>query len=168
MCAVRGDVVILVDTREQRPWVFSARVASKRATVPTGADYTIEGFEAEIGIERKSLDDFIGSVCQGKVRFAASLRALATRRWQMLLIEAPLSALLAGWYRSRAKPSAMLGVVASIMSNGIHIVFADDANAAAQLAERWLLKCHARAVEQKLASESTAVVDGVSHAADPH
>jgi len=138
-------ITIVIDTREQRPLLFSDRVQTVRATVPSGADYTVLGHESEIGIERKSLDDLVGSLTANRARFARSLVKLRERQWRLILIEAPLTAMLAGWYHSKVNPSALLGSVCGIMTDGIPVCFADDATHAAQLAERWLVKAATRA-----------------------
>jgi hypothetical protein len=64
---------ITIDTREQRPWSFpeeSTRVA--RGTITVG-DYALRGDERSYAIERKSLDDFVGSISsswdQNRVRY---------------------------------------------------------------------------------------------------
>jgi hypothetical protein len=70
---------IVVDTREQAPWVASVRRDQRRILLPVvrralvAGDYTIEGYEHEIAIERKSLADWIGTM------FGASVDALGER-----------------------------------------------------------------------------------------
>jgi ERCC4-type nuclease len=61
--------VCVVDTREQAPWYFSDIVIEGRlwlvrrkvATLATG-DYSIEGYESRVCIERKSAGDLVKSV----------------------------------------------------------------------------------------------------------
>jgi ERCC4-type nuclease len=68
--------VCLVDSREQAPWQFSGVVIEKRlwlikrkvAGLKTG-DYSIEGFEDRLVIERKSGSDLVGSITAGNARF---------------------------------------------------------------------------------------------------
>ena len=64
---------LLVDTREQRPLYFGEGVPQRRATLPTG-DYSVEGCEGLIAIERKSLGDLFGTVGQGRERFEREIR----------------------------------------------------------------------------------------------
>jgi len=148
---------ILIDTREQRPWVFE--LPSRKATVATGADYTVQGFEAEIGIERKSLQDLVGSLTQERERFGRSLAALRTRPWRCVIVEGNLSSLLAGWYRGKVSPNALLGTVAAIMADGVPICFCDDATHAARLAERLLSKMWTRAAAAREAAAALAQVE---------
>ena len=58
---------IIIDTREQRPWVFPAYVAVRVDTLKQG-DYALEG-DDRYAIERKSLEDFIGTIFSGWERF---------------------------------------------------------------------------------------------------
>ena len=59
---------ITIDRREQRPWSFSPEVAKVRlGTVRTG-DYCVTG-DGGFAVERKSLNDFLGTVSTGWERF---------------------------------------------------------------------------------------------------
>lgn len=59
---------IIIDTREQTPWGFPDDEAiAVRGTLSTG-DYAIEG-DNKFCIERKSLDDFLGTIAGGWERF---------------------------------------------------------------------------------------------------
>ena len=59
---------ITIDTREQTPWHFDpTRVRVHRGTIRTG-DYCVSG-DSGFAIERKSLDDFLGTIGHGWARF---------------------------------------------------------------------------------------------------
>lgn len=59
---------ITIDTREQTPWHFDpTRVRVHRGTIRTG-DYCVTG-DSGFAIERKSLDDFLGTIGHGWQRF---------------------------------------------------------------------------------------------------
>lgn len=59
---------ITIDTREQHPWHFDpTRIRVRRGTVRTG-DYCVTG-DSGFAIERKSLDDFLGTIGHGWQRF---------------------------------------------------------------------------------------------------
>ena len=68
--------VTAIDTREQAPWAFQGVVIGKRhlviprevKTLKTG-DYSIEGMESSVIIERKEVSDFLGSITAGNARF---------------------------------------------------------------------------------------------------
>jgi hypothetical protein len=75
---------VVVDTREQLPYEFSGMTGSagELLAVPTvvkglpSGDYSIDGLEGEIAIERKSLDDLYGSVTWGRERFEREIERL--------------------------------------------------------------------------------------------
>jgi DNA excision repair protein ERCC-4 len=73
---------ILIDTREQAPFIFmDYEVEPVLATLPVG-DYSLPGFEDRVSIERKSLNDLIGCLMNSILeRFD---RELARRRHQEL------------------------------------------------------------------------------------
>ena len=48
----KNDFTIIVDTREQHPWIFKEFTTAKRK-LDTG-DYSIEGLEDKLCIERKN------------------------------------------------------------------------------------------------------------------
>jgi len=61
-------VTVVVDTREQEPYVFDPQcVAVTRHALPAG-DYSIEGREDSVTVERKTLEDFVSTVIRGRKR----------------------------------------------------------------------------------------------------
>ena len=65
----RGPATIVIDTREQEPYSFDSRlVAAVRRALPAG-DYSVEGMEERVAVERKSLDDFVSTVIHARRRF---------------------------------------------------------------------------------------------------
>ena len=63
---------IVIDTREQLPYMEffdKLQIGYNLKSLETG-DYSIFGFENEFAIERKTLNDFIGSITTGRKRFA--------------------------------------------------------------------------------------------------
>ncbi len=68
---MENEPVIVIDTREQRPWAFPEYVRTKVAMLPAG-DYALDG-DGHFAIERKSLDDFVGTVFTGWQRFKREL-----------------------------------------------------------------------------------------------
>lgn len=69
---------IIVDTREQLPYTFDG-IGCVVPTIISGldsGDYSIDGMDAMISIERKSLDDLYGSVTWGRKRFEREISRL--------------------------------------------------------------------------------------------
>jgi len=72
---MKAPLVVLVDTREQRPLAFPPDVEVRSATINAG-DYTAAGVEQYARIERKSSADLWGTVHQGHDRFNRELSRL--------------------------------------------------------------------------------------------
>jgi ERCC4 domain-containing protein/Lsr2 protein len=66
-----ADLTILVDSHERYPYRFaSQQVSTERRTLSCG-DYAVEvDGRVAASVERKSLDDLVGSVSSGRLRFA--------------------------------------------------------------------------------------------------
>ena len=86
--------VVLVDTREKDPFALCQNhpnwiKAERRATLKTG-DYSIEGMEGLLALERKSLADLVACTVSYRQRFLASCARLAQFTWKAILVEATL------------------------------------------------------------------------------
>lgn len=81
--------VIAVDSREQRPLDFPG-FATMRKTLPTG-DYSMQGFEDRIAVERKSKSDAWGCVAEGRARFERCMGRLGQLHRAAVVIECSLS-----------------------------------------------------------------------------
>ena len=51
-------------------------------------DYTVEGMEGLIALERKSLEELVGTLMHSRERFFAECERLTEFRWRALLVEA--------------------------------------------------------------------------------
>lgn len=90
---------VVIDSREQLPYRFSglradARHKNKPLLVQTvtktlgSGDYSIEGLEHEIAVERKSLADLFGTLGSGRERFSRELERLSKMNHAAVVIEA--------------------------------------------------------------------------------
>ena len=75
---------IIVDTREQKP-LFACPPAIKRK-LDTG-DYSVDGYECTVLVERKSIADAFGSVGSGRRRFERECGRLAITPAAFLVVE---------------------------------------------------------------------------------
>ncbi len=76
---------IIIDSREQTPWSFDPQDAHcTRGTLRTG-DYALAGDDG-YAIERKSLNDFLGTISSGWERFEKELRRAHERGFVMPVI----------------------------------------------------------------------------------
>lgn len=97
--------VILRDIQEKNPWFFTGlradapdnyrpllvRTVSRYLGEGCG-DYTIEGHEGQLSIERKGLADCFGTILAGRNRFVRELENLnATRDYAAVVVEADWS-----------------------------------------------------------------------------
>lgn len=98
---------IVIDTRERRPYQFPA-VETRRATLDTG-DYTVDGFEDRIAIERKTLHGLALSVGHHRARFEAELdRAQRLERFAVV-VEGTRARAARGEFYGNVHPNALLG-----------------------------------------------------------
>lgn len=84
--------VVLIDTREQQPFALLADHPNwiggeRRCKLKTG-DYTVEGMENLLVLERKNLADLVACTVVYRERFLANCQRLAKFRWKAILIEA--------------------------------------------------------------------------------
>jgi DNA excision repair protein ERCC-4 len=96
---IQSPFVIAVDTRENRPFTFAGlradarqqnRPLQVRTAVKTLAsgDYSVEGLEDLVAVERKSKADLFGTLGQGRERFERELARLQEMRFAAVVIEA--------------------------------------------------------------------------------
>ena len=132
-------LMLVIDTREQRPFDFSQRVESCVGTLACG-DYSIRGFEQDVAIERKTLNDLIASITTGRDRFKKELALLRSFRFKALVVEASWSDILEGAYRSHTSINSVIGSLMSFaIRYGIVPILAENHATASKLTERLLL-----------------------------
>jgi ERCC4-type nuclease len=100
LIVIRGDrdvtrtvpkPVVLVDTREQAPFGFARFdnwfAGARSATLETG-DYSIEGMEGLVSLERKSLTDLVSTLMHNRQRFFRQLERMQAFPHRAILVEA--------------------------------------------------------------------------------
>jgi ERCC4-type nuclease len=133
--------VFVVDTREQWPFPFRPEVGATVRKKLDAGDYSLEGFEAAVAVERKNPDDFVSSAINEASRFWAELRRLATYERAAVVVECGLADITARRYRGGVAPDAVLGAAAAIwLDLGIPVFFAGDRIHARLLTETFLLR----------------------------
>lgn len=102
-------LTIVCDTREQKPWLFSdyPGVEVVRGTLKSG-DYSLPGFENQVALERKSLQDLIGSLSAGRDRFKREMERLAALDFAAVLVEASAEDIARGRFRGNMNPTSVL------------------------------------------------------------
>ena len=128
------EPIVIQDTREQTPWKI-ANYPVEIAKLDVG-DYGIQGLSdwehPEFIVERKSLDDLVGSLVDESKRFWKEVKKMRQFQFAALLIEAPYEAAAEHAYRSRMNPKSVLGMVDVIQVRlGIHVIWCGDHQRAA-------------------------------------
>lgn len=134
----KAPFVIAVDTREQRPLDFPG-FAVMRKTIPTG-DYSMQGFEHRIAIERKSKTDAWGCVADGRARFERCMARLAQLEFAAVVIECSLSEFQIPPSRvERVNAGTAVGSYLSWMvQHRVPVVWVDNRDFAARVVVRML------------------------------
>ena len=123
--------IVLVDTREKHPFDFSRFpnwiAESKKRALKSG-DYSVEGMESLLILERKTLTDLITTVIQERVRFFAQCKKMSKYRWKALLIEASYEDVKTPYdedeYNTRAHPNAVSGTLDALEARyGIPVIY---------------------------------------------
>lgn len=142
-------VRVITDSREQCPYTFNPeRVISTRRGLPAG-DYSLEGMETRVAVERKSLDDFVSTVIRARARFAKELRKLADYESACVVVEANLRDVLDARYTGGAHPNAVFVSALSItVDYGVPVFFCSDRQVACRFVEDYLIRVHRKLREQ--------------------
>lgn len=138
---------IVTDSREQAGYLFKgkeaeAKIVMKKLDV---GDYSLEGYENEIVIERKRLFELFNNFAADRERFMREIDRMKNIPHKFLLIEDSFEKLI-GLINSPRLPgkTTVKLVVATLISlmikNNLKVVFAANPKLAEQLAYRILLK----------------------------
>lgn len=142
--------VVIVDTREQQPFQFMPDHRNwiggeRRLALKTG-DYSVEGMESLLSLERKSLADIVACTVTYRKRFLASCARLAKFRWKAILIEATFEDIKSGFEQfdipSDVHPNAVTGTLDAIEAKfGIPIIYTSTIRPlSTERAASWLSK----------------------------
>lgn len=131
-----ADVVAVVDTREQLPFDL-APLRMISGTLAAG-DYSVQGLENYVAIERKSLADLVSCCGAERERFERELQRLLAYPTRCVIVEAHWVTLTIGGWRSAIKPASVVGSVLAWMGAGVPFLFAGDRDAAQHAASRML------------------------------
>lgn len=143
----RPRPVILVDTREQTPLLFTDAVATETAGLVTG-DYSCRGCTELVAIERKSLPDLVACVGVERERFMEQVSRLLAVPIRALVVEATWEALASGAYCSQTNPRSVTGTVLSLVARGLPVLLVGDARGASEAVERLLVRVFKQQFEQ--------------------
>lgn len=141
--------IVLVDTREKDPFDFSQFknwIAGEKRTALKAGDYSVEGMEKLLVLERKTLSDLITTVIQQRERFFKLCEKMTTYRWRALLIEASYEDIKSPYdyetYNTLAHPNAVSGTLDALEARyGIPVIYTSlHRPLAEEKAASWLSK----------------------------
>ena len=123
--------IVLVDTREKNPFDFSRFknwIAGEKIHTLKVGDYSIEGMETLLVLERKTLTDLITTLIQQRERFFKLCDKMAKYRWRALLIEASYEDIKSPYdqdeYNTSAHPNAVSGTLDALEARfGIPVIY---------------------------------------------
>ncbi len=127
---------VVVDSREQLPYGFPNVVIKGLRS----GDYSIDGMESMIAIERKTKSDLYQSVTRGRERFEREWSRLAGMVFGAVVIEASWADLLRPPPRSRVHPASVRQTLLSWSIRYRVNFFCTDDRAAGQILTHDLLK----------------------------
>ena len=139
--------IVLVDTREQLPLSFTRFpnwiAETKKQKLYVG-DYSVQGMEHLLMLERKSLTDLITTLMQQRKRFFKSCERLAQYRWRALLVEASYEDIKSPYDEecTKAHPNAVSGSLDALEAKfGIPVIYTSQYRPLAEeKAASWLSK----------------------------
>ena len=141
--------VILVDTREKYPFDFSKFknwIAGEKNQAIKVGDYSIEGMETLLVLERKTLSDLITTLIQQRTRFFKLCEKMTKYRWRALLIEASYEDIKSPYdydeFCTSAHPNAVSGTLDALEARyGIPVIYTSlHRSLAEEKAASWLSK----------------------------
>lgn len=138
---------IVIDSREQLAYEFPNQ-ATKVAVLPCG-DYSLEGGEHLVAIERKTIGDVIACLTTGRERFERELHRGKALEYFCLVLECSLGELVNGRYHSKMNPnSAMQSLLAFSIRYRLPVFFCENRQYGQRITESVLLK-YAREAEKQ-------------------
>lgn len=132
--AAPAPFCIIIDSNEQTPLQFPRTVPTVRQKIYPG-DYSIVGLTNRFAIERKSLEDLIGSLLGSEVqatgvkryrrdKLTEELLAMRDHKFKCLCCEEPRSRLESHWYKSTVPPHNIMGMIFDLESyTGVQFKF---------------------------------------------
>lgn len=140
--------IVLVDTREQDPFSFARFknwIADERvATLQTG-DYTVEGLETVVTLERKNLTDLISTLMHNRARFWRECERMQAFKHRAILVEASYSDVKSPYTHlgfTAAHPNGVAGTLDALEAKfGIQVIYTSQIrDLAEEKAASWLSK----------------------------
>ena len=151
----------IIDSREQHPLDVSPLQAVK-GTLVTG-DYSVEGLEHAIAIERKSLDDLLSCCGRERERFDACVQRMLAYPVLALVVEASWADVAAGNWRSKLSPKQVEASLMGWITKGVPVLLSGDHKTAGRHVARILfIAARRRYQEARLLAMGVAPAEEVA------
>lgn len=131
---------VVIDTREQQPWTFEGLGVTRIKAKLEAGDYSLPGLERRVAIERKSIDDWVGTVLRDRARFYRELELLRAYEFRCVIIEASVRQIMEGRFKSQMNPSAVMGFIGEVSVAQSVPVYLGGTRAEAQVLALGLLR----------------------------
>lgn len=140
---------IVVDSREQLPYAFnSPGVTTIRRALAEG-DYSLDGFEKVVVVERKSLEDYATSLCGDRERFLREIERMQAIPHRLIVVEGSIDDILGWRYRSGIHPNSIIGgTIALFVDKGTPVVFCGDRQIACRFTEGYLKRVYQKIIHE--------------------
>lgn len=122
--------VVIVDSREQATYSFvrfENWIAGVERRKVAAGDYSVEGMESLLAVERKSLADVIRTAIHERARFFRQCERMAKLRWKAILVEASYEDVKSYYdddLQTEAHPNAVSGTLDAIEAKfGIPVIY---------------------------------------------
>ena len=132
--SVSAVPTVVIDTREQKPLEFS-RLTAIRGTLHTG-DYSVQGLEGVVAVERKSVPDMVNSLTKERARFMAEIERMRGYWFRRLAVIGSPTELQTVLNRRRVTLNTIAGNLAKLDAL-VPLVFFSTPEAAARGVEAW-------------------------------
>jgi|688.fasta_scaffold306613_3 ERCC4-type nuclease len=139
---INNDFTIIVDTREQKPWEFS-EYSTAHQKLDTG-DYSIQGFENIVAIERKrNVAEIANNITES--RFEDVINRLKQIKYPFILLEFNLQSVLQYpigssipkrlWSKIKISPNYIIKHLIDLqIEHNINVIFCGDSDNAEHMA----------------------------------
>ena len=136
---------VIRDSREKAGHGYKFRASANCLPMKTHkldvGDYSIEGYEHIIMVERKTIADLWGTLVQGRVRFMKEMERAKDHRVKYLIIEGSLADVNKGIRYSKVRAEYIISSLISLeMKHGVHVIYTSKRPDIAQAYVRRLLK----------------------------
>lgn len=129
---------VIIDTREQQPWLFGDGVSVTSAALKTG-DYSVAGLEGRICIERKSIVDLVTSLASGRARFEKEVRRMSRMDQSCVIVDGSIDELFETLLSFQGNADSIIGSINALhLYTGVPVFFYGSRVHAATFALNWL------------------------------